>query len=310
MLARKMAEGLGLPFEYIHNTSLRATHMYRTYTVPKRSGGSRTIYHPSKELKALQRWLVHHVVSTLPVHQSAFAYRPGKSIRDHADQHRRSRFLLRLDLVDFFPSIKSDDLSTFMQSARSDYDQADLAFLCRLVCRFGELTIGSPSSPGLSNAICLEMDNRLDALARRFGSTYTRYADDLYFSSELPGQLSLVEKEACGIVETLDLPKMLRVNHKKTRHMSRKGRRQITGLILTSDGNTSLGRDRKRSVRTRVHLLNTLSSDEKLKLAGDIAYCRGIEPDFYNRLVLKFGASLMDAASSMVAVGMRVSDPS
>ena len=100
-LLDQMSAGLLLPAPLLRGIARKASHAYKEYQIPKRAGGQRTIHHPSKELKALQRWLVHNVVSAWPMHGAAYAYRVGRNIRDNAAQHATSNYLLRLDLRHF-----------------------------------------------------------------------------------------------------------------------------------------------------------------------------------------------------------------
>src|SRR6185295_6318401 len=122
------------------------SHLYKSYEIPKRSGGVRVIYHPSKPLKAVHRWLNRFVIASLPVHAACFSYRKGKNIAQNAALHCASRFLLRMDFVEFFPSIKTDDIMKYIQS-RSAYFNGwsveDSEAFCRLVCRHGALAIGA-----------------------------------------------------------------------------------------------------------------------------------------------------------------------
>ena len=187
MIVEKMGDQLGLPATYIVNLAKGASYEYKEYTIAKRSGGHRIIQHPSRRLKALQRWLLINVIEQLPVHPCATAYRKGKSIFDNARAHASSRYLLRMDFNNFFPSITELDLTRYItQHSHSfaKWTSADIQCFCRLICRNGVLTIGAPTSPGLSNAICHDLDVNLQALSEARGVVYTRYADDLFFSTE------------------------------------------------------------------------------------------------------------------------------
>ena len=89
-----------------------APERYKVYKIPKRTPGEfRTIAHPARELKFVQRWLIKRVLCTLPVHSAAMAYRKDTSILDNAVQHAKHRYLLKMDIQDFFPSIKPSDLT-------------------------------------------------------------------------------------------------------------------------------------------------------------------------------------------------------
>ncbi len=270
-----------------------ANHRYVTYQIPKRGGGLRTIHHPSKELKALQRWVLTYILNDLPVHPCAFAYRTGKNVADHARRHRHSRYLLRMDLERFFESIQEEDIQRYIRDEHDHFagwSGEDEYLFCSLVLRNYCLTIGAPTSPALSNAVCRKLDLALDALAEREQVTYTRYADDLYLSTTSPDVLSRVEDEVSQIVEALECPGDLRVNRKKTWHSSKKGRRAVTGLVLGSDDGLSIGRHRKRLIRSLVFRWEALDEAQKVSLAGTLAWCKSVEPDFLNRLVWKYGA--------------------
>jgi RNA-directed DNA polymerase len=189
MIIERMAFQLGVSTSYIERLSRGASHAYKEYLIPKRSGGTRTIHHPSKPLKALQRWVLSNVIEALPVHPSAFAYRKQRSILDNANAHAGSGYLLRMDLTDFFPSITQVDLARYIAERPSwflDWTPSDIDICCRIVCRRSVLTIGAPTSPALTNAICYDMDASLQSLSARQGVTYTRYADDVFFLQSDP----------------------------------------------------------------------------------------------------------------------------
>jgi hypothetical protein len=129
---------------------------------------------------------------------------------------------------------------------------------------------------------------------------YTRYADDVTFSSNEPNTLRAVEKELREIVANLSSPR-LRFNPKKTIMLSRKSQRRVTGLVLSNDGKVSLGRARKRYLRAAVHhlILGRLSSEEVVQLRGWLAFARDVEPAFVQRLSSRYGPE-MDAVLSQV----------
>lgn len=305
ILIRQIASDFCLPEEYIAKIARTASHLYKIYQIKKRSGGMRTIHHPAKQLKALQRWLASHVISKLRVHDAAMAYRAKRSISDNAKLHAGKEFLLRMDLKDFFPSLTANDVEACLRddhgTVTREWEHADYTTFCQLVCRAGHLTIGAPTSPGLSNALCFRLDTELAALCGRKNVTYSRYADDLFFSVAQPEVLRNIELALPEILVKLPYPRKIRINEDKTFHGSRKRRKQVTGIILTSDGQTSLGRHFKRGVRAKINSLENLIPAERQSLAGLLAYCRSIEPDFINRLILKYGSHRVDQAMSPTA---------
>lgn len=298
-LIRKMSHGIGLPESYLINLARSASHRYKTYRIPKRSGGERTIHHPSKELKAVQRWLLRYVVSDFPVHEAAMAYRTNVGIRMNALAHAGSRYLLRVDIRDFFPSITADDIAGLLHQERPDWAEVDNEFFVALVCRERILTIGAPTSPALSNSVCHDLDTRLSATVKQRGVAYTRYADDLFFSTRRSGVMWDIPELVEALLRELPIPSRLRVHPEKTRHSSMRGKRQVTGLVLTPRGRVTIGRERKRKIRAMIHQYEALSPVARRELAGLLAFAKGVEPDFINALIVKYGKADVDRARQM-----------
>jgi RNA-directed DNA polymerase len=299
ILVDQISISLQLPPRSIGGIARKASYSYKHYYIPKRSGGTREIFHPARPLKAIQRWLLHNLIERWRVHDAAFAYRMGYSIAGHAACHASSNYLLRLDLVDFFPSITADDVTKYVSrlpSGTEDWGTSDLDLFISLVCRYKRLSIGAPTSPALSNALCFDLDMKLAQLADRSDVTYTRYADDLFFSSHKPNVLGQFPGLVKGVLADIEFPSNLRLNEDKTRHSSRKRRRQVTGIVLTSDKRASLGRARKRFIRHQIHRFDTLTSDERETLMGLIAFAMSIEPDLIDQLILKYGSDRVIAA--------------
>lgn len=298
-LADELAVSLQLPVQLVLGLAHKATHSYKTYEIPKKSGGTRTIHHPSRELKALQRWMLRKVVWQWKVHDAAFAYKLGRNIYQHAQAHEKSRYLLRLDLSEFFPSIKFNDILAYLDQrppGTEQWDGDDRVLFALVISRHGELTIGAPTSPSVSNALCWELDSQLARFAHEEGLIYTRYADDLFFSSQVPNKLGSVPSFVDGVLNELRCPSGLRRNIAKTRHSSKRGRRMVTGIVLSSDGHAVLGRARRREIRGLVHQFESLLPEGRERLKGLLAFARSIEPEFINSLVLKYGSTRIDSA--------------
>jgi len=120
---------------------------------------------------------------------------------------------------------------------------------------------------------------------------YSRYADDLFFSTTEPNVLRDVPSAVSETLGRLSIPSNLRLNVYKTRHFSKKKHRRVTGIVLTSEGGISPGRSLKRIIRAKVHKWGTLSVDERRRVSGLLNYTAGIDPDFVNSLVLKYGSA-------------------
>ncbi len=299
-----MATNLRVNQDFIEQTAQTASHRYKSYQIPKRRGGYRDIHHPAKPLKALQRWLLDNVVVRFPVHPSAFAYRDGRhyGTRANAARHQGSAYLLRLDFADFFPSITSGDIRALLEERASGswawWSKNDTDLFCNLVCRYGQLTIGAPTSPSLSNAMCFSLDAHCTALAEAVAAKYTRYADDLFFSVGQQGVLTRVVDEVRQLLPTLAYPRGLRLREDKTTHLSKRQRRVVTGMVLGSDGGLSIGRSQKQRLRAMIHQFLRLSHGERAFLAGWLAHCADVEPEFINSLILAYGVERVDDARS------------
>jgi hypothetical protein len=281
-----------------------APNKYRHYTIDKRSGGTRDIYHPAPALKSVQRWLVSQVFQNIPVHDSVYSYVKGRNIREHASQHVRGNFFLRLDFVDFFPSIDDQWVSEFLLR-RAGEGYVDLSpnaipAVARLVCRKGvaprppSLSIGAPSSPAISNAILFDLDSILHQMCVNVNVKYTRYADDIYCSTRMPNVLRDVElnlRRVCA-----DICPKLRINEQKTQRLSRKRRVLVTGLVVTSSRGISLGRRTKRRIRTQIYLWseNQLHGEQLAHLRGLLCYAQDVERSFVENLQAKFGVEVID----------------
>jgi RNA-directed DNA polymerase len=292
----QMARDLGVTTRFIAAFAQGASHAYKTYTIGKKNGGYRTIDHPSKQLKAMQRWLLAYLLNSLPIHPAAMAYQKKKSIFDNASLHAESRYLLRMDCKDFFHSISDADLKMLVASRPgtfSGWSPYETDLFCKLVCKNGRLTIGAPTSPTLSNAVCYDMDTQLSEISKKLEVTYSRYADDLFFSTKHPNVLSALEPTVISTIANLTLPRGLTINTAKTRHSSKRRTRRVTGITLGSDGMPHIGRELKRKIRAMIHQADALDAKKRASLAGLIAYAGGFDPDFVNSLITKYGHTVV-----------------
>jgi RNA-directed DNA polymerase len=294
-LAERIARSLQLPEKYVFGVASSASRRYKQFTIKKADGKSdRRIEQPSKELKLLQRWLIRNIFDRLPTHPCAHAYVKGRSIKTNASVHRASRYISRLDLENFFPSLTSVDIESLLKSnsisiGDSKLSEEDIYLITALTCRFGRLTIGAPSSPTISNKLLHGLDTRLATIAADYTINYTRYADDLYFSSSQPGVLAESLNKVESIIAATTSPK-LTINKKKTYHASRKKRMAVTGLRITPEGKLSVGRDLKRRIRVLAHkaLRREIGANELGWLNGMLAYMSSVEPEYVKKIRSKY----------------------
>ena len=310
----QLAAALGLEIPQLrwmayHRDAATKLHYYR-FTIPKRSGGERPIWAPHKQLKAAQRWILRNIVERLPVHGAAHGFLPGRSIASNAAQHADSKIIVKVDLKDFFPTVTLPRVKgVFRKAGYREQIATLLALLCteapREIVESGGRTYylslgprclpqGAPTSPGLTNTLCLRLDRRLQGLASKLGWRYTRYADDLTFS--LPGGHSGAPRVGTllGSIARIAADEGLAVHPDKTR-VARKGARQrVTGLVVNGDGTPRVPRTIKRQLRAAIHNLSQgkpLKEGETLsKLTGWIAYVHMTDPKLGKQLQAQLDA--------------------
>lgn len=232
---------------------------YRTSEVQKRRGGVRTISRPSSGLKILQQKLAELLQSAYRPRTCVHGFVPGRSIATNAQAHSDRRWVFNVDLRDFFPSINFGRVRGRLM-ARPFSLPANVATVCAQLCCFeNELPQGAPSSPLLSNIVCSGMDARLERLAKRYGCSFTRYADDLTFSCDAPVFPAEIGYQVSGSGSEATVGEALtsvindsgfEVHDEKIRLQRFDSRQVVTGLTVNRFPNVS----RKRIRRVRAML--------------------------------------------------------
>src|SRR5690554_1386279 len=219
---------------------------YQTFTIKKKSGADRTIHAPVKGLKSILRSLNFVLQCVYEPHEAATGFVLEKSIVDNAKKHVGHHYVLNMDLKDFFHSFDRNRVKMgFMyEPFNLRGDKEPLAFLLACLCTHpfeinGETKIvlpqGSPTSPTLTNILCRKLDIRLSGLAKRFNLTYSRYADDITFSSHHDVyKNNEFQKELKRIIED---DQKLSFNDKKTRLQKNGYSQEVTGLIVNEKVN-------------------------------------------------------------------------
>lgn len=276
---------------------------YETFTVPKKTGGVRTISAPRPELKLLQRRLSDGLQScwdeintkkkvTKPI---SHGFRKGASILTNASVHRGRRFVFNVDIKDFFDSINFGRVYGFFVKNKDFVLSESVAkVLAAIACHDGKLPQGSPCSPVISNLIGQILDIRLAQLAHRYGCSYSRYADDLTFSTNeriFPSAIAVSNIDhswAAGVALSKIIEKAgFQLNPKKTRMQYLDSRQEVTGLIVNRRINTRP--EYRRLARAMTHQLvttgkfqiNAMQSDAlgtlvPAKIDGNIRHLQGM----------------------------------
>ena len=258
---------------------------YQEFWMRKRSGGYRMISAPDKDLQAIQSTIYSRILSSVTiVHPAAVGFRCGRSVVDNAAPHLGKRYVLKMDIHDFFGSIRSPRVrQTFKKIGYPENVSKVLGALC---CLHRHLPQGAPTSPALSNIVGYEMDRKLAALAAEYGVTYTRYADDLTFSGDVFPKEQIIPQ-----VKRIIRDEKFEPNHKKTHFMNQSSRKIITGGSVASGVKLTIPKSKKREIRKNVYFILTKGLAEHQRrigshdpaylkrLIGMLCYWRAIEPD-------------------------------
>lgn len=247
-----------------------ATHVhYERFTIPKRTGGERAIWAPRPILKHAQRTILREIVERLPIHGAAHGFVPGRSILSNAAIHTGSRIVIKMDLKDFFPSVTFSRVKgVFRNAGYREQIATLLALLCteppREVVMVDGVTHyvalgprclpqGAPTSPAITNTLCLNLDRRMRGLAEALGWRYTRYADDLTFSLPLSHKKHPKIGNLIGGVKMIVADEGFELHPDKTRIMRKGSRQSVTGLIVNEEGTPRVPRETRRMLRAAIH---------------------------------------------------------
>lgn len=278
---------------------------YTTFDIAKKSRGKRQICAPIKTVKSLQRKLAHRLeqcitlieASTERKNSSSHGFRRGKSILTNASTHRNRRYVFNVDLEDFFPSITGKRIrGLLIKDKKFGFHENVATTIAHIACHKGKLPQGSPCSPVISNMVAAILDFHLTRLARDNGCVYTRYADDITFStnkkefppaiavrSELNGHDWRVGRKLQGLIKKSGFS----VNSSKTRMQYKTSRQQVTGLVVNKKVNVTT--EYRRLVRAYVFsLINhnsfTIKKVNRTNLGDEITSIDGTREQLHGML--------------------------
>jgi RNA-directed DNA polymerase len=222
------------------------THYHR-WTVPKRNGsGVRLISAPKPDLKRAQTWIARHITEHIPVHGAAHGFLAGRSTVSNAAAHAGARVVIKFDIRDFYPTVSFRRVKGLFRKAgygeqvatvlgllctESPREQIEINGKMRYVAT-GQRSLpqGAPTSPSITNALCVRLDARLTGLARKLGFVYTRYADDLTFSFHGNGKIPIARLRRA--VTDVVAAEGFTIHPDKTRVMRSGARQRVTGLVV------------------------------------------------------------------------------
>lgn len=255
---------------------------YRTFTIPKRRGGKRTISSPYPSLLMCQKWIYENILKCVEPYFCAHAYRDKKSIITNSELHLNKQAILKIDLEDFFHSIPINwVINFFSKLGYSNNVSYSLASIC---CLDDCLPQGASSSPALTNILLRNLDKRLYKLSKAYKLTYTRYADDLTFSGDY------IPHKLIEIVTQIVKDFGLKVNKNKTSLIIGEKQKIVTGLSVSGELLT-LPRKTRRTIKKEIHYIKKyglVSHISKLKiknsnyvqsLEGKLRFWLQVEPE-------------------------------
>jgi RNA-directed DNA polymerase len=291
---------------------------YVMYHIPKKSGGKRLISEPAAKLKDIQQRLkvalnaVYINIHPECVHGfvSKSSREASYHIKSNASQHVGKSIVWNIDIADFFDSINTTQVRNMFQSAPYNFSKDLATMLALLVCYNRKLPAGAPTSPVVSNLYCVPMDHQLMELAKQHQLTYTRYADDITFSSNAPINDAL-KLQVTNIIASFGFT----LNDRKNREYTQFGAQWVTGVKVNEKPNVSrltirklravLHHMRNGGVEAAAYKYMKLSHELELSektityfknhihgILTHIGFVRGSEDTLYLKLRAQLGAVL------------------
>ena len=236
---------------------------YRRFSLAKKNGGERLISAPMPRMKRAQYWILENILNRVTLHNAAHGFVTGRSILSNALPHVNQAIVVNLDMENFFPTVNYRRVKgLFRQLGYAEQLATELALLTTepevtQVALDGEtwfvqedvrfLPQGAPTSPAISNIICRRLDSRLQAMAQKLGFVYTRYADDMTFSSAQP---TASVQQLLWRCKQIVQDEGFKIHPEKTRVMRKPQKQEVTGIVVNEKPSV----DRKTLKRFRALL--------------------------------------------------------
>lgn len=265
---------LGISLKTLYTLSNQRSKHYKTLHIPKKNGGTRTLAVPDALLKKVQRRILSVLLAYTPSSPFATAYEYGRSVRKNALPHVGKKYLLKVDIEDFFGSI------TYGMVKEKVFDGAHFSepirILLSLLCYYKDsLPQGAPTSPKIANLVLRDFDCRVGTWCTARGISYTRYCDDLTFS----GDIDLHDTYAFVSQELWK--EHFRLCKNKTRFIHADHRQQVTGIVVNQQ--PRVPSEYCKKIRQEMYYCQKFGLKSHLKKIG---YTAGVDA-YYNHLLGK-----------------------
>jgi RNA-directed DNA polymerase len=322
-----LAELTGGPWRYLRDVVARRRDPYLDIERPKADGRTRAISSPEPVLMDVQRWILRNVLCACHMHSASYAYRRRRSIMDCARMHLGARWLMKLDIHNFFDTVT--ERRVYRTFAGIGYPSLLSLELTRLCTRAGPIDLirrdhasyrdkapysvrnegylpqGAPTSGALANAAMFRVDVDLAEFANKHGLVYTRYSDDLTFSAGPDfsrARAAAVVNRVAAILRTHGFA----LHRAKTRIVPPGARHVILGLLVDHD-RVRLQPEYKRRIEVHVRGVATFGLTEHARhrrfesvlsminhVDGSIAFAASVEPTFADGLRERWQEALRD----------------
>lgn len=246
---RKVASYLDVPLKQLTFILYKKTvdEFYNTFQIPKKDGTFRTINSPTGILKGIQKNLAVNLYNYDDylcnehkiIRKISHGFERNKDIISNAKIHRNKRYVINLDLENFFDSFNFGRVKGFFEKNKYFLLEPKIAIIfAQLTCYKGSLPQGAPSSPIITNFICRSLDFRLYKLAKQYKLDYTRYADDLTFSTNHHNFL-IIKDSFFKKLEKIINRSGFNINKSKTRICYKTSNQTVTGLTVNKNINVN-----------------------------------------------------------------------
>lgn len=237
---------------------LADSEKYTAFEIKKRNGSPRLIEAPIKGLKDIQKEVAVFLDARYKPRSCVFAYVKSKGIVEHAAVHIGQRWLLRLDLKDFFHTIKAPRVAGLLRRPPYNFAKSPAETIARICTKDGRLTQGAPSSPTISNLLCKGLDYKLKEISAKNKCYYSRYADDIFisnngsiFPSAIASRSSEGNVELSPALQEIVSTAGFFINTNKTTLRMRSERQLVTGIVANKKSNVP--KEFKNSVRAALY---------------------------------------------------------
>lgn len=299
---RELASYLGIKYKQLIYClyHLPVPQKYHTLAIKKKDGGTRAIYVPHNSLKYIQRKIAKILLDIYASNNKncVHGYVKGKGIKSNAIVHVNKKYIINIDLKDFFPSINFGRVRGLFQKYPFNFNDIVSTTLAQICCFDNMLPQGAPSSPIISNFICRKLDNSLIDLSKKGKFLYTRYADDITFSTNmnsLPIEIGCIENNVLKLSE--ELQKTIRendfqINDIKTRYADKRNHQEVTGIVVNKTPNVK--RNYIKHIRGMLHAYERFGLEGAAKEHFEKYHNMGKPPyqpevTFINELIGKIG---------------------